>query len=62
MSERSTEKKIIPKKYNSLHAFNYEELYFFSNEDQVIASRNCYPEMKKYILLNRVGFYRSRIL
>ena len=38
------------------------ELYYFSNEDQVIASRNCYPEMKKYILLNRVGFYRSRIL
>lgn len=38
------------------------ELYYFSNEDQVIASRNCYPEMKKYILLNRVGFYRSRIV
>ena len=38
------------------------ELYYFSDEDQVIASRNCYPEMKKYILLNRVGFYRSRIL
>ena len=38
------------------------ELYYFSNEDQVIASRNCYSEMKKYILLNRVGFYRSRIL
>ena len=38
------------------------ELYYFSNEDQVIASRNCYPEMKRYILLNRVGFYRSRIL
>ena len=38
------------------------KLYYFSNEDQVIASRNCYPEMKKYLLLNRVGFYRSRIL
>lgn len=38
------------------------ELYYFSNEDQVIARRNCYPEMKRYILLNRVGFYRSRIL
>ena len=27
------------------------ELYYFSNEDQVIASRNCYPEMKNTFYL-----------
>ena len=52
MSERSTEKKIELRLSYTI----------FLMKIRLIASRNCYPEMKKYILLNRVGFYRSRIL